>query len=214
MLTLNFKIIMMKNIIYFVCLSVVFVSCAKSQQSHFKEIEKFQNKMNKDYANPNESPLTKKDLETFKKLDFFKIDEKFKIKADFQLTPDAEIFAMQTTTSRLPLYRKFGIATFELDGVKCELSLYQNQSFMDSEEYGNLLFLPFNDLSNGEKSYGGGRFIDIEIPNDNNKTIVIDFNKAYNPYCAYNDRYSCPVPPSENYLNVEILAGVKKYNNH
>ena len=76
------------------------------------------------------------------------------------------------------------------------------------EEYKNHLFLPFTDLSNGEKSYTGGRFIDLEIPNSD--VIVIDFNKAYNPYCAYSPDYSCPIPPAENHLNVNILAGVMK----
>ena len=78
----------------------------------------------------------------------------------------------------------------------------------------NFLFLPFKDLSNGKSSYGGGRFIDLEMPLSNSKTIIIDFNKAYNPYCAYNHKFSCPIPPKENNLNIDILAGVKAYGKH
>ena len=78
----------------------------------------------------------------------------------------------------------------------------------------NLLFLPFNDSSNGKTSYGGGRFIDIEIPENSSKSIIIDFNKAYNPYCAYNHKYSCPIPPKENLLVIPIAAGVKAYKKH
>ena len=85
---------------------------------------------------------------------------------------------------------------------------------MTSLDYANYLFLPFNDNTNGKTSYGGGRFIDLEIPEAGSKTIVIDFNKSYNPYCAYNHKYSCPIPPSENNLNVEISAGVKAYKEH
>jgi uncharacterized protein (DUF1684 family) len=85
---------------------------------------------------------------------------------------------------------------------------------MNSIEFGNLLFLPYNDLTNGKTSYGSGRFIDIEIPKAGSKTIVIDFNKSYNPYCAYNYKYSCPIPPSENILAVAIPAGVKAYKKH
>ncbi len=121
---------------------------------------------------------------------------------------------MPTTTERLPLYRKYGIAHFTIDDEKCELSLYQSQEYMNSIEYGNLLFLPYNDLTNGKTSYGSGRFIDIEIPEEGSKTIVIDFNKSYNPYCAYNYKYSCPIPPSENILAVAIPAGVKAYKKH
>ena len=78
-------------------------------------------------------------------------------------------------------------------------------------EYGHLLFLPFNDTTNGKTSYGGGRFIDIEIPEKGNSSIIIDFNKAYNPYCAYNKRWSCPLVPSENWLKIAVLAGEKKF---
>jgi hypothetical protein len=83
-----------------------------------------------------------------------------------------------------------------------------------SLEYADYLFLPFNDASNGKTTYGGGRFIDLEIPAAGNKTIEIDFNKAYNPYCAYNHNYSCPIPPDENNLNILVNAGVKDFAHH
>jgi uncharacterized protein (DUF1684 family) len=69
--------------------------------------------------------------------------------------------------------------------------------------------LPFTDLTNGHGSYGGGRYIDLRIPPAGSRTIALDFNQAYNPSCAYNHAYSCPVPPPENRLNVAILAGVQ-----
>jgi uncharacterized protein (DUF1684 family) len=72
------------------------------------------------------------------------------------------------------------------------------------------LFLPFTDLTSGVESYGGGRYIDMEVQKGN--TWTIDFNKGYNPYCAYNEKYSCPIPPAENDLKVEVKAGVKKYH--
>jgi len=73
------------------------------------------------------------------------------------------------------------------------------------------LFLPFTDLTNGTVSYGGGRYIDLKIPEEED-AIVIDFNTAYNPYCAYSPRYSCPIPPEENHLEIEIPVGVKQYD--
>ena len=147
-------------------------------------------------------------------MDFFDIDKNYLVEASLELTPNAPIFEMQTTTVRLPLYKKYGIARFTLNGKKCELSVYQSLDLMTSLDYANYLFLPFNDNTNGKTSYGGGRFIDLEIPEAGSKTIVIDFNKSYNPYCAYNHKYSCPIPPSENNLNVEISAGVKAYKEH
>ena len=119
---------------------------------------------------------------------------------------------MATTTDRKPIYKTFGTATFELEGKKLKLHIYQNQDLIKKAEYTNHLFIPFRDQTNSNGSYGGGRYIDVEIPEGN--TIVIDFNKSYNPYCAYNDKYSCPIPPSENDLDIEIKAGVKDYGKH
>ena len=116
---------------------------------------------------------------------------------------------MKTTTSRLPTYEVFGVATFVLDGKELQLNIYQSHRLRETEEYKDYLFLPFTDLTNGEETYGGGRFIDLEIPKGD--YITIDFNKSYNPYCAYNKKYSCPIPPKENDLDVRILAGIKKW---
>lgn len=199
----------MKKLLLFVF--VLSLACKEDKPSYVVEINQFRYEQNTYFANPESSPLTEEDVKTFTALDFFEIDEKYKVRAAFERTPDSPIFEMPTTTERLPLYRKYGIARFELNGKQLELSLYQNQQNMDHPEYGNLLFLPFNDATNGTTSYGGGRFIDIEIPEENSETIEIDFNKAYNPYCAYNYKYSCPIPPVENQLEVAINAGVKAY---
>lgn len=205
----------MKKLFTLFALSLLLINCTNSKKkTHLDDVKQFQYKQNTQFADAGESPLTEEDLKNFKALDFFDIDEKYRIKAEFELTPDTPIFEMQTTTDRMPLYRKYGIARFTFNGKKCELSLYQNQKYMSSLEYGNLLFLPYNDASNGSTSYSGGRFIDIEIPKEGSKTIIIDFNESYNPYCAYNHKYSCPIPPSENNLAIEVLAGVKAFDQH
>jgi hypothetical protein len=157
------------------------------------------------------SPLTEEDLKKFKTLEFFDVDENYNIEADFELTPNTPVFEMPTTTDRLPLYRKYGIARFTLNGKKMELSVYQSQELMTMVDYAEYLFLPFNDTTNGTLTYGGGRFMDLEIPKESSKKIRIDFNKAYNPYCAYNHTFSCPIPPSENNLPIAIPVGVKAY---
>jgi uncharacterized protein (DUF1684 family) len=178
-------------------------------QSFKKSVKKFQAKLNEDYLNPETSPLPDKERKTFKGHDFFSPNKKFCIEAKFIRTPNTTPFKMETTTSRLPVYEKYGEAHFEIDGKKYVLNIYQNHQLRKTAEYKNYLFLPFKDETNGAETYGGGRFIDLKIPKG--ETIVIDFNKAYNPYCAYSDQYSCPVPPKENHLAVKILAGVKNY---
>ena len=204
----------MKNIFFILPLLLLFNNCSPKKTTYEEEIKLFQYRLNTQYADNEKSPLTKEDLKTFKALEFFDIDQNYRVEATFELTPDSPIFEMPTTTDRLPLYRKYGIAHFTIDGLKCELSLYQNQKYMNSIEYGNQLFLPYNDLTNGKTSYGSGRFIDIDIPEAGIKTIIIDFNKSYNPYCAYNYKYSCPIPPSENILAMAIPAGVKAYKKY
>ena len=191
--------------------AAIFFSCAKKNNTHENEIKLFQYELNREFADASKSPLTKEDFKTFKALEFFEIDENYNIEADFEITPNTSIIEMPTTTDRLPLYRKFGIAHFTMNGKKMELSIYQNQQLMTDFSYKDYLFLPFNDATNSSTTYGGGRFIDLEIPSEGSKKIRIDFNKAYNPYCAYNHTYSCPIPPSENNLDVAIPAGVKAF---
>ncbi len=204
----------MKSIFFTLLIITSFTNCTTKKTSYEDEIKLVQYELNIQYADVKESPLTEEDLKTFKGLDFFEIDEAFRVEANFELTPNTPIFEMPTTTERLPLYRKYGIARFILNGKQIELSIYQSQSLMTNIEFEDYLFLPFNDLTNGNSSYGGGRYIDLEIPSEESKTIVIDFNKAYNPYCAYNGKYSCPIPPSENTIPLEILSGVKAYGKH
>ena len=185
-------------------------NCAQEKKDSVTEgIKDFQQKLNLEYADVKTSPLTEEDAITFSKLDFYPIDKKYYVKASFKRTPNEKPFDMLTTTSRLAKYVKYGEADFFLDGKQHTLNIYQSISLREKPEYKDYLFLPFTDKTSGKESYSGGRYIDLKIPKGD--TIIIDFNKAYNPYCAYNHKYSCPIPPKGNYLNVEIKAGVKKY---
>ena len=127
-------------------------------------------------------------------------------------TPDEKPFLMPTTTERLPEYVKYGEAHFKINGKQLKLNLYKSTKPYSEPGYEDYLFLPFTDLTSGDGSYGGGRFLDARIPEGN--TILLDFNKAYNPYCAYNSMYSCPIPPKENDLDIRIEAGVKDYKKY
>ena len=198
----------MKNIIY---ISLIFFTFQVSaQDAYTKKIEAIQNKLVKDYGNKYNSPLDKKDLKVFKALPFFEINKAYKVLATLELTPKAPLFVINTSTDRKPLYQQYAIARFVLNGIDYKLSIYQSQDSKFNPQYKDYLFLPFKDATNGNETYDGGRYIDVFISDIVNNQIIIDFNKAYNPYCAYSYKYSCPVPPRENHLDVAINAGVKK----
>ena len=196
----------MKSII-----SLLLVLLSNFSFAQQKETSKdFQDNLNKEYANSATSPLTTKDIKVFKGLDFYDISTKFIVEATFKKAENQPVFKMKTTTSRLPKYKKYGEITFEMDKISYKLNVYQSVDLIKSLEYADYLFLPFLDLSCESQSYIGGRYIDLKIPLSNK--IIIDFNKAYNPYCAYNSTYSCPIVPIENSLNCQIFAGVKKFH--
>ena len=182
---------------------------AQEQWSEANVLE-FQKTINKEFSTKEESPLTDEDFKDFKQLDFYPINSKFAVVAQFVKSKNEKSFKMKTTGTRTPKYIKYGVLHFEIDGKKMSLNLYQNIELNKKEGYEDYLFLPFSDLSCGKESYIGGRYIDMRFPKST--TVLIDFNKAYNPYCAYNYKYSCPIVPLENDLDVAILAGVKKFH--
>lgn len=180
---------------------------ASAAQSHKKSIKKFQNELNRSYSNPDKSPLPPDQINSFEGLPFFEIDENFQVIAKFEKLPPASLFTMKTSDNRLRDFERYALATFSLAGKEYQLTLYKSTSKVITPGYENSLFVPFTDSTSAKETYGGGRYMDVEIPDG--ETIVLDFNKAYNPYCAYSDRYSCPIPPKENQLSVAIMAGVR-----
>ena len=151
--------------------------------------------------------LNAKDLEDFKSVDYFDVDLNFKIQAAW--TKDkGKKFKMPTSTEREPIYRRFGYITFIVDGQECKLTVYQNMELRKKKGFKNYFFIPFRDETSGISTYGGGRYIDTYIYKKDS-VVEIDFNQCYNPYCAYSHRYSCPIPPIENTLEIEINAGEK-----
>ncbi len=194
-----------------ILLLIPLIGCAQSSvtSSYIQEIRKHRYEENIKFADKNTTILTKKDFKKFSSLDFFPIDSNYRIRATFELQKDPKVFQMQTTTDRISLYKTYGIATFNLNGKSYALRVYQDQELLDKPEYKDYLFVPFVDKTCGDESYGGGRYLDVKPPKDG--MIELDFNKAYNPYCAYNDKYSCPIPPRENHLTVAIKAGVKAF---
>lgn len=192
---------------------LISVRYVAAQKTYEEELTEWQHELNDEFADPKTSPLPDHERHKFKSLDFFPIDAKYRMVASFQRTPDEPPFTMPTTGERKPVYVKYGIATFSLEGQTFSLPIYQNIQLSQTEEYKDYLFAPFTDQTNGFETYGGGRYIDLRIP-ENETEIILDFNKAYNPYCAYNSKYSCPIPPPENDLNLKITAGVKAWDKY
>ncbi len=195
----------------FLFLIICFFNCKQNKEPILGETE-FQKQMNADYKDATKSPLKEKDRKEFKGLDFYKFDSTYVVTAKLTRTPDEKPFKMKTTTDRLPNYVKYGVVEFELEGKSHKLDIFQNLDILDDEGYEDYLFLPFLDNTNGEGSYSGGRYVEGSIPEGD--TIVIDFNTAYNPYCAYNDKYSCPIVPRSNYVDAFVKAGVKAFDKH
>ena len=202
---------MFKKILTFILIGSFSLSLfGQSNSSSFiEEVKQFQQELNDQYSDSAHSPLLDKDRLNFNGHDFFEPNPVFYVQAKFKRTENEKVFEMKTSTSRRPTYKKYGEIKFKINGKKFKLNIYQNQRLMNNELYADHLFLPFTDLTNGEESYGGGRYIDLTI--SDSKTMIINFNKAYNPYCCYNSRYSCPIPPKENHLNIIVTAGVKAF---
>jgi uncharacterized protein (DUF1684 family) len=162
-----------------------------------------------DFVTNPRSPLTASDTAF---LDFFPVnyDWIFPL-AKFERTPNAEPFIMMTYSGQKRDYVQFGILKFVANGQPQTLNIYQNIRLIQDSTYRDHLFLPFKDLTNGEESYGGGRYLDFKQSDIVGDQITLDFNLCYNPWCAFSDGFNCPIPPSENHLEIEVPAGERNF---
>ena len=138
---------------------------------------------------------------------FFPIDKAYKVKARFVRIIDTTGFIMKTSGKKTPRYFKYGTLTFKIRDTLLHLTVYQSENLKATDKYKDYLFVPYTDLTSGEESYGGGRYIDFLISDIRDNKLWLDFNKAYNPNCAYTAGYNCPIPPRENDLGIFIRAG-------
>ncbi|WP_192823159.1 TonB family protein [Rufibacter sp. LB8] len=178
--------------------------------SYAQEISRHRAKEDSVFKHSENSPLSALDKATFNGLPYFAVNEAYKVKAQFVRTAQETIFKMPTTTGRQPDYLKYGELHFSLQGQPLRLSVYQSQELISQPKYMTYLFIPFTDATTGQETYETGRYLDFAIPMTPD-SVWLDFNLAYNPYCAYSPEYSCPIPPKENKLPVRIEAGVKRF---
>ncbi len=147
-----------------------------------------------------------------KYLRFFPIDENYRVIADFEKPTDNKWFSMETSGHERKIYRVYGSLSFTIHDTLVRLNLYQSQNLLTDRKYKDYLVLMFTDKTSGYETYEAGRYLDFRLADIRNKKVIIDFNKAYNPYCAYvKNKYNCPIPPGENNLPVAIRVGEKTY---
>jgi uncharacterized protein len=154
------------------------------------------------------SPVTAQD---FQYLDFYKPNKNYRVLAKFQKVIDTIGFEMQTHSGKIKKYFVYGHLQFSLHHKKQKLFIYQSKDLMQQAEFENYLFLPFTDFTTNNSTYGGGRYLDFKIIDISNNNLIIDFNKCYNPYCAFGKGFHCPIPPTENRMKIKIEAGEKMY---
>jgi uncharacterized protein (DUF1684 family) len=153
------------------------------------------------FANDPDSPLSFEQKREFKGLKYFPPNPSLRLEVELREFPDPNTITMQTTTGGIRHYNRYGRITVQAEGQSAELTVYKDKSGY---------FLPFVDSLSGTETYPSGRYLEPR-PLEGGR-LLVDFNYAYNPYCAYNDSWSCPVTPFENRIKIPIRAGEKKYH--
>jgi uncharacterized protein (DUF1684 family) len=203
-----------KNIFILVIIVVVMISLlysflgSQDQTAYIKEIEQEREEKDQFMRTSKESPFANK-KETFNGLKYYPIDIRYKITADLTAIPNKKVVLLSTSDGKEEQYVEYAYAEFDLNGYHNKLLILE---MIDTGPFRGKLFLAFGDETSGGETYGAGRYLDVEKVQGSN-TITLDFNMAYNPYCAYAEEFSCPFPPPENLLKVAIRAGEKVYHN-
>jgi uncharacterized protein (DUF1684 family) len=198
----------MKRLLFvsaFVCITCL--SFSQTDTAVINDTKRFESALKAEYADAKESPLSAKAKKTFKGIHFYPFSDKYVVNAKFVRTPNEKPFQMSTSSGMRKTYIKYAEVFFTIDKKEYKLNVYQSQELLQSADYKDYLFIPFTDATSGNETYEGGRYIDLTMSKSNQ--VLINFNKAYHPYCAYTDGYNCPVPPRENTLPIKIEAGVR-----
>jgi hypothetical protein len=166
-------------------------------------LESFRRQKDDFFEHDHHSPLTPEQKQDFEGLKYFEENRDLRFEVVVERFPQAGEVQIQTTTGDVQAYERYGRFEFDVEGEKAVLTVYRN-------EHG--FFLPFADALAGDETYGAGRYLEPEAARDGR--LLVDFNLAYNPYCAYNPDWSCPITPAENRLKVPIRAGEKVFDTH
>ena len=196
------------NPIYFLGIVLVVVALiaytftdTEVKENYGEQVLKFRTENEQFFREGQGSPI--EDKTSFRGLNYFEPSAEYRILAGLERITTGDSVTMQMSDGKEETYAKYAHATFQLGGKSHRLLLLKHA---EDEK----LFLPFADQTNGFDTYGGGRYLDLSLAGP--EKLMIDFNFAYNPYCAYNKHYSCPLPPRDNFLNIDIRAGEKDYS--
>jgi uncharacterized protein (DUF1684 family) len=182
-------------------------SDAEQSTTHQQQLEEYRKDKDKMFRDSKDSPLNDKQKASFKGLSYFEPDISYRLNASLRYPDTDTLINMLTTTGEERLLKTYAYADFTLNGMGHTLTIYvaADQESVES------LFIPFTDETNGVETYETGRYLELEMPPLKDSRLVLDFNTAFNPYCAYSEAYSCPIPPPHNHLKTSIRAGEKSF---
>ena len=177
-------------------------------QQYVATLKQERQEKDRSFRTSSTSPLAGQEAQaSFTSLQYYEPDISYKLEARYQPIANPDTVFLNMTKGESEAYLRFARASFELEGQPQELVLFRRIGEKENE-----LFVPFTDKTNGFETYGGGRYLDVPLPESGSSSITLDFNRAYNPFCAYNDEYACPVPPADNRLRVSVPAGEKAFH--
>lgn len=195
---------------FLLCLYIsLLTATAFAQTSFADQLAKHRETYKKDLLASAGGPV--KAEEDLAYVQFYAPDSTYRVMATVELTPKAEPFEMPTYNGKTRTHVSYAMLSFVLKGKKQQLTLYRNLNVIRLPEYRDYLFLPFKDATSAKETYGGGRYMDLRKGDIQDGHVTLDFNKAYNPYCAYQEGYPCPIPPKHNMLSIAVEAGEKAY---
>ncbi len=177
-------------------------------QSYADSLEQYRKQYIADITSGPRSPVKPSQI---KGISFYRADVSYRVLGTLKETPGSTPFMIETHSGKKKPFREYGTVTFTLRDTLTTLHIYQSIDLIKDAAHKDDLFIPFTDGTSYDFTYGGGRYLDLSIRDIKDGMLQLDFNKCYNPYCAYSDGYSCPVPPSENRVQVSIAAGEKMF---
>lgn len=184
-------------------------TASQAQTRYADELARHRQKYTDDLLSSAGGPLESADDLTF--VQFYAPDSTYRVTAAVARIHDAQPFEMPTYNGKTRPHVAYALLSFVLGGKPQTVTLYRNLNVSRLPEYRDYLFLPFKDATSGQETYGGGRYLDLRIGDIRDGRVTLDFNKAYNPYCAFKEGYPCPIPPKNNVLSIPVEAGEKTY---
>lgn len=182
---------------------------ADNEEDHQTKVMEWRKQKDIMYKDVEKTMLTEELLEDFSALKYYPIDYSQRVTSKLTKFNDGRMFTIKTTGGQDYEYLIYARADFELNGKKEYVNVYISKRSAESGRKKAALFIPFYDETSGDDTYGGGRYLVLDLPD--NDELILDFNMAYNPYCVYNPDHSCPIPPRENYISFKVEAGELMY---